>query len=1345
MMFRSLDQRSWSYVFEEEFYHPVLVRRIKVLRREIRNEDEADKFIAECNLRKMRICVGMWKVFIRRRILLRNCLIGAEIRSTLANTGQLFDQWKKLTMSTVCCAIIQRVARGSIVRQRARFIKRLKKKVVMIQSHTRQYMIKKSVDRVLTRNRWAATVIQRHFRGRQARRRIATMVEALHDTEKRKLIRQRQEYWEARRVRAIIRVQVIVRKFLRRRRMMKKLELREKTEYIQELMRKHEEKNELAISIFKQQLSKWYKLRKEEYDENVINAKSTALQRHKIMAKRNKAILAEKERKRIERERQLQKVEEERVEMWIKQWELKIEQRGDAFRKKCQNCMITPETPEEIELKKKLQKSVKTHIKEVLRIADKQKIPMEIPEAYQIALKEMIEKEVVEEKERAKLEMKEEARQAEEEEQEKARKAEEKLKLDRKRKQKWAAVTLQVYARVYFANKRVREKALARYTKSFDPYYHEYYYQDKKTHVTFWGKPKSLGSWDLLMDDYWIVLHCNSNYYYHGANPSAALVAKSAATAAQQGQSSGFDTLKLFYYYNPSTWEQTWTQPRGTVLCEICHEEFAKIYFKPSNYTPSYQRLMITNGSAVDEQYPNYYYCNQCFHLYAQRLIDEYQMKSKDILFQPFHGGKPTADYVDFSFIPFTNWFSYCLELDPTMKLSEEEEEEVKMREEAEKLKKLAPFCQNCLTIPKKYFCMECELHYCKACVKSYHKAYYRYHTFTDLDGNEVDIKLSPVKKEKENVPAITDGTAWGEQQPQEEPKKQKEKKKKKKKDETDPTKQLTYPGYGDSVGDGEKEKKEKKKKKDSDIAGLLTNVEETDDAKSTGSKTPKKKKKKSKTSDGSISESGFDTDGSKPATAKKKKRKKEGEGDTPYKSGAETEGTETGRDSDGSKSPVKKKKKAPKDASGSVSDAEGSGGERVKTPGKKKKKTKDNESASDDFHLPPLIGNGNDNTAPPSSPDKKKKPKKDKAKKNENSDTDVPPTVDGEERPKSKKKKKKKSDSEEDDKLVLPSINQKPNYFDESDSDSVATAGSSPIKQKKKKKPKSAEGEREAGSGSEGEEKKKKKSKKKKKKDSDAGFSSDDSGYPTSDSDGSIDSRGGTPKKKKKKSTKPSTAPASMSSSLFPLLEGQENEDADDHNPFPLPHEEAKKPKKKKKKPAVDSDVSGDESVLSTTSDGTAKKKKKKKSKENGTDEITDDGSKVKKKKKKDKSGEESGFSTGYDTGVDSTYSTDYHSDATDGTAKKKKKKKSKTGDGSLADGSSTPKKKKKSKGTKSDSQAEPNSSYPGATPSGYDDYNNYYDDSSYNQYTDRSNAHQSAYDATMDELSSTLGSMNM
>ena len=194
------------------------------------------------------------------------------------------------------------------------------------------------------------------------------------------------------------------------------------------------------------------------------------------------------------------------MEAWLRGWDEKRDRRMAERQLVCRRALELPETPDEVELKKDLMKRVKKHMKLVLRRADKQKIPMEIPEAIALATEEIIEMEVQMEKKKAEDERFTEATALQEKETEKAEMEREKELKSKKRKRRWAATTLQKFYRSFVARKVLRAKAYERYRKHFDPVSREYYYENRRNGKTFWKKPKSLGSYDVTPDDGWMVV-----------------------------------------------------------------------------------------------------------------------------------------------------------------------------------------------------------------------------------------------------------------------------------------------------------------------------------------------------------------------------------------------------------------------------------------------------------------------------------------------------------------------------------------------------------------------------------------------------------------------------------------------------------------------------------------------------------------------------------------------------------------------------------------------------------------------------------------------------------------------
>ena len=236
-------------------------------------------------------------------------------------------------------------------------------------------------------------------------------------------------------------------------------------------------------------------------------------------------------------------------------------------------------------------------VKVVLRRADKQKIPMEIPEAQELAMEEIIAEEVKDEKRLVRQDMEAEAneiKRLEEEAQIAEMRAEEKAKM---RKRKWAVVMIQKCWRSFVASRATRALCYLRYSKHYDPASGLYYYADKKTKKTFWHKPKLLGSYDVEPEAGWIRL---------------------------------LDARDDPYYYNPRKWTMNWTQPWHTKLCDICKDDFA---------------VCRLNRDEL-------HYCDGCINNKANALLMEGIQPTK-IAFRSFKGNQEGGSDTIFEYLRF--------------------------------------------------------------------------------------------------------------------------------------------------------------------------------------------------------------------------------------------------------------------------------------------------------------------------------------------------------------------------------------------------------------------------------------------------------------------------------------------------------------------------------------------------------------------------------------------------------------------------------------------------------------------------------------------------------------------
>ena len=607
-----IDLRPWSYVIEEQYYHPHILHRIKDLRRIARNEDEVVKFKAMVDHRRKREYHAKWLVLLERRNRVRFLVIQTAVKWKCDRIGSYFDRWRASIIRDVASTCIGRFARGFIGRRRFMFMKLLRNQTVKMQSAARQYFTKLQYRNAIARRIWGSTTIQRYFRGYKSRRRVKTMVEEVYDIGMRNLAKEREKYYASRMLKAVLAVQFCVRRWRYKRKVKKRVEMRIKSEYAAYEMELLNKQNDIDRQVYREHLMEWYKNLKDEYEKHRLMEEHGLEEKKKIFAYRNRNKILAMEEKKRQAEARVEREEELRVEQWLKEFEERKIKRTKDKEHECKRCLTLPETPEELALKKTILDRAKKHVKAVLRRADKQKIPMELPEAQEIAVDEIIEQIVEEELAKVTEEGRLEALEYTRVQEEKAQLAKEKIAKQRKLQRKWGATVIQGLARSFIARKALRQKAYDRYEKRFDGNKLCYYYTDKRTRKSMWIKPKSLGSYDVNPAPGWMVL---------------------------------FDAKGDLYYYNPLEMTMQYTQPGGTIACVACHQYFAVVRMQET------KRML----------------CEQCCLNEVNVMIHEHHMAKTDITFRPFNGNQSTASTVSFVNIKTINWQAYLMKMDAAL------------------------------------------------------------------------------------------------------------------------------------------------------------------------------------------------------------------------------------------------------------------------------------------------------------------------------------------------------------------------------------------------------------------------------------------------------------------------------------------------------------------------------------------------------------------------------------------------------------------------------------------------------------------------------------------------------
>jgi len=609
--FGTKDTRTWTYAIEERYYHPVILERMKILRREDRNEDECRLFIKKIVKRTKKKCLGTWRRYVRRRERIRFLIVQASVKWRNDQIGRFYDHWKQLTIWEACATSISTFVKGFIGRRRAKFMKRLQKRVVQVQANYRGYFRKNEYYMKQHRRTWAATSLQRNFRGWWCRKRVKTMVEEIYDMGMRNVKKERIEFYIKQREDSAKMIQKRFRKWRFAKKVKDRVRTKLQTEFANYEMDMRLKQNAVDTEVYRESLVAWFQQRRAEYEVTLSLEDQDIDVKRKIFAFRNRQRIADAEEKKLHKEALFEKEEENRVELWLKKFEEKKKTRTRDIEAKCRRCLLMSETPDELDLKKFILDKQPKQVKAVLRRADKQKIPLEIPEAREIAIEEIIQQIVADELAKVIQEGRDEAEEYQRQKEEKEEAAKQKLARERKLKRKWAAITIQGLCRYFLARKLLRKKAYSRYEKLFDPASFSYYYCNKRTKRSVWKKPLSLGTYDVDAFDGWMVL---------------------------------VDDRLDNYYYNTLSWQMQYHQPTGTMMCDACSAQFAILRFQAT------KRVM----------------CEACANEEVKVMLSN-GMEMTDITFRQFDGHSSRAMMMNINNQKLQNWQAFLMKADPTI------------------------------------------------------------------------------------------------------------------------------------------------------------------------------------------------------------------------------------------------------------------------------------------------------------------------------------------------------------------------------------------------------------------------------------------------------------------------------------------------------------------------------------------------------------------------------------------------------------------------------------------------------------------------------------------------------
>ena len=400
---------------EEENFHPILLSYLKELRKTFRDERECEQFIKSKNTRMKRYAYNNWRDYVTRRNLVRWRFTVWYMKWKLRAMNKGFEKWKKQILEDRFGMNLQRGARGFLGRVRRDLTLSLTHKATTAQSSARMLMARGNYTRTvgidehtlsthtaskhtlsthtsyhtayrhtlsnhplntvhqhthshspthpIGRIAWAATTIQKTYRGYSDRLRTRSILDAYLDRESKMMARERARWTDWRINRATLRIQMCYRTHKLHQRLKKREELRVRVEEYQRSMDAVTLAATVKTKVYRQNLSKFYADRKNDYDNDLNNRKKQAAQMGQIKAKRRK-ILEEGQaiaRQRIEEEMR-QKEKDQQAILFQKKWTLISEDRCETLTKHHKFLLDSPTSclsPEEKVERKELQRRIK--------------------------------------------------------------------------------------------------------------------------------------------------------------------------------------------------------------------------------------------------------------------------------------------------------------------------------------------------------------------------------------------------------------------------------------------------------------------------------------------------------------------------------------------------------------------------------------------------------------------------------------------------------------------------------------------------------------------------------------------------------------------------------------------------------------------------------------------------------------------------------------------------------------------------------------------------------------------------------------------------------------------------
>jgi len=549
-----------EYAFERAFMHPRLLDFLVSHRRHLYSDSVCAKFFERRDERKQRFYFFSWCRFLVRRRRCRYVMAENIVRFHINSVHQAFLRLRQHTLLTLSIVGIQRVIRGFLGRTEAQFVARLHHAAALMQALVRMFQKGKEFRQRMQKRCWAATEIQRRWRGRMGIEDAARQLLRTYDQQMKTMTLERRRMMKSMSDKAAIRLQ----RTYRRTAHLRQSRARARREKNEQRVRNHMDLIATQYMVerrkYEKKLERWFAVHREETLQNQLFDDFTSAEKLKILKHRRAAADEARKLKLEELAARDERLEAERVELWLERWAETADRRAEEAERRCHKALNEPEDKEERALRRKLLRDVRKRTNKILAEAAAAKILLEVQEAKEIATKKAIQAIAQEERALVNKEMKQAAKDyfRAKEEDLKAREEKDRGMLQSRRKH--AAMMFQAAYRKYVARRELRKRCTRAFRKEFDRDHFCFVYVDIRNDTKQYRKPYALGEYDIRAKDQWVVIH-------EGAKRGAA--------------ASQYDlevTKGHFYFYNPFTLKMQWQRPEDTVECAACQIEFAQRY-----------------------------------------------------------------------------------------------------------------------------------------------------------------------------------------------------------------------------------------------------------------------------------------------------------------------------------------------------------------------------------------------------------------------------------------------------------------------------------------------------------------------------------------------------------------------------------------------------------------------------------------------------------------------------------------------------------------------------------------------------------------------------------------------